>query len=256
MKLFMLFLAILCLSGSAMGQVPEDQRANHYIDHIILAVNDLDKGMDEVHRLTGVKPREDGSNAQLGTRSAVIALGPRTYLEIMAPDPEADMAQTDPDLRPLVLDTIRGFESLTPFMWVIGTENMALSRTLARRVSIHTQDPLRGERQKGWRRGYEWDWTWIYRPESRVTPWFVQWPEDARRPGDRAPGDCTLSELRAFSKNYKSVQGLIAATQVEAVPVGADEDALQFTLECNGEEIVFGPVELTETIQPPAAPGH
>ena len=63
------------------------------LDHLILGVRDLDRGIDELENLTGVRASRGGRHQGLGTHNALISLGIRTYLEILAPDPE----QNNPD---------------------------------------------------------------------------------------------------------------------------------------------------------------
>lgn len=57
------------------------------IDHVVLGVSDLDRGIALVEQATGVPPTVGGRHTHLGTHNAVLSLGPRCYLEILAPDP-------------------------------------------------------------------------------------------------------------------------------------------------------------------------
>jgi hypothetical protein len=58
---------------------------NEFLDHIIWACDDLERGSRRFEALTGVTPHYGGMHASGLTHNALVRLGPRCYLEVLAP---------------------------------------------------------------------------------------------------------------------------------------------------------------------------
>src|SRR5688500_19999478 len=101
------------------------------VDHLVYATPDLKRGVEEIEKLLGLRAIAGGQHPGRGTRNALIALGPTTYLEIIAPDPEQP-APKEP--RPFGLDTLKQPRLVT---WCASSRDLERLRGEAIRKGVH-----------------------------------------------------------------------------------------------------------------------
>jgi hypothetical protein len=146
------------------------------IDHVILGIDDLDRGMREFESRTGVRPKRGGEHPGRGTRNALVALGGGRYLEILAPTaaPQST-APRDPRLEHV---------ELTLVGWALQTRAIAKIVEQVRSAGIDIQTPTLGSRRAP-------DGTLLAQSAAvdqlGVTPFFIEWSTDTPHPSTTSP---------------------------------------------------------------------
>lgn len=105
------------------------------IDHLILGISDLDRGIAEFEEKTGVRPVFGGVHPGRGTQNALASLGSGRYIEILAPNPkEENPAQT--------IDGLKALTTLTPVGWALAAPDLRTADKQMRERGLRTA-PLR-----------------------------------------------------------------------------------------------------------------
>jgi hypothetical protein len=201
------------------------------IDHIVLGVADLDHGIAEMQRRTGVRAARGGSHPGRGTHNALMSLGPGIYLEIIAPDP----SQTTP---PQGFDMLASLERLTPIGWAVATDDAPALRSDLADTGIKA-GPLRpGARTLPG--GGTLNWVSFGLPDApELAPFFIAWGQGARHPSTTAPGGCRLGTLALASPDSARLAAIVDRLGL-SVPVSkAHHDTESLTLVCKGGVVRF-----------------
>lgn len=175
-------------------------------DHLVVAAATLDHGCDWIEEKLGMRPVRGGQHVAMGTHNAVLALGRRLYLEVIAIDPSLPAPPRprwfDLDAADLQATLADGPRLVT---WVARTDDIA---AFAQRVpDLGAILPMtRGE----------WSWRITvpadgHRPSQGLVPTLLQWDGSAH-PADRLPeSGCRLVALAGEHPDPAPVRATIAA---------------------------------------------
>ena len=105
--------SLLCGSASVIARAQNLTPAVVAVDHLLLGVLDLDRGIDWVHQRTGIRPAAGGVHPGVGTRNALLSLGAGHYLAIIPPDPSQSACNFQIDVRPLTEPRLITFAAAT-----------------------------------------------------------------------------------------------------------------------------------------------
>ena len=180
------------------------------VDHLVYATPDLDAGIARVEMLTGVRASPGGQHPGRGTRNALIALGPTSYLEIIGPDP----AQPKPaEPRRFGIDTLKAPRLVT---WAAkgGNLDQIVANARTRGVTYGLVTPGSRRRPDGvlleWRTTNPTDAS----AADGLMPFFIDWGKSPHPSGEAATG-ATLVSLRAEHPDPDRVQTMLSAVGVE-----------------------------------------
>lgn len=173
------------------------------IDHLIYAHPDLDTAVNAVHRRFGVEAGGGGRHPGRGTHNKLLGLGPRTYLELIAPDP----GQPAPAMpRP---DGVEGITRGGLVGWAIAVEDIEAARMYARSHGFDPGPVMDGHRQDAAGRLLHWRVTGNAQVGGLI-PFLISWGE-TRHPAADAPGGLTLRSLSIGHPRPTEIETALAA---------------------------------------------
>lgn len=198
------------------------------IDHIIWACPNLESGIDELEAMTGVRARAGGKHPRLGTHNALLHLGDRCYLEIVAPDPNRDGGPWSNSLQALKEPTL--------LHWVLSRSNLSdYANGLSGLIgggnnvsSISRQHPTLGALS----------WEILLLPNHQygcLVPFLIDW-RDCTHPTELLEHKCTLRSVRISTPDLPNMMKIASWLGIDAEFAEASEPKLEFRIDTpNGE---------------------
>jgi hypothetical protein len=179
------------------------------VDHLVYAAPDLDAACAEIERRLGVAPSPGGQHIGRGTRNALVAIGPRSYLEIIAPDPD----QPNPHgPRWFNVDSI---ETPRLVAWAASATNLQQLVADAAQRGVHLGSVASGSRERADGVVLAWE---VTEPTTvladGIVPFFIDW-KTSPHPATSATVGPSLVELRARHPDPPRVREMLDVLGIE-----------------------------------------
>jgi glyoxalase-like protein len=202
---------LLLIAVSAMQAQPTSLLAQ--IDHLVYATPDLDLGVRTIEKTLGVRATPGGQHPGMGTRNALVALGPTSYLEIIGPDPDQPAPVGG---RPFRIDSLRAPALVA---WAAKGERLDALVAAARRRHVMLGDVIAGQRARPDGIVLRWRYS---DPKAVVAdglvPFFIDWGASPHPARSAVRG----AELVALLAEHPQPAGVRAALAGIGVPLRVD----------------------------------
>ena len=213
------------------------------IDHLMWGAPDLAQGMAQAQQLFGVEPAPGGAHPGLGTRNALLGLGDRVYLEIIAPDPEQNLHGT-------LGERLQKLDRCALVTWAAGCGNLLGLADTGAALGMAVRGPVRTQRRTPSDNVLEWELVFLGGHEfPSLIPFFIDWL-DTPHPATQNPSGGQFLELVLRSPRHAELAGVIkdlgiavrveggAGAELEA-RIQVDEDVIALTSSSQTQGLSF-----------------
>jgi hypothetical protein len=179
--------------GGGVGE-PADEAATEpavlskaLLDHVILAVPNLEAAAEDFERLTGVAPIAGGVHPGLGTANVLVSLSPVTYLEIIGPSHEATGENLGGKLGALAKPQLIGY--------ALSSSDLEGAAKRVGKVGLQPVGPAEGSRAKPDGTVLHWSsLAFAGHDFGAYLPFLINWG-DTPHPAATSPGGLTIQSF-------------------------------------------------------------
>jgi hypothetical protein len=177
------------------------------LDHILVGSSDLERGIAFVEEHTGVRAAFGGVHPGRGTQNALLSLGERRYLEIIAPDPKQSSIEQYSVIAKLKEPRLIG--------WAAHRDDLEKFAERLRQEGIAFEGPQAGSRERPDGKVLRWRALRLKDDHGGLLPFFIEWSQDSTHPSVDAPKGCTLTHFEATTSETKDLLYAVSRLEID-----------------------------------------
>ena len=186
------------------------------LDHILLGSPDLQTGIEFVEQHTGVRATFGGVHPGRGTQNALLSLGERRYLEIIAPDP------AQPGVKNPMASNLHSLVEPRLVGWAAHPGRVPAFAERLRAAGIKFEGPTPGSRKRPDGQFLKWQTLSLADTDSGLLPFFIEWSQDSAHPSVDAPKGCALLSFAAEASDPEKLAAMLKTLNLD-LPVKKSE---------------------------------
>jgi len=192
------------------------------LDHILLGCAVLTSGIEVVAKRTGVRAAFGGVHPGRGTSNALLSLGEKHYLEIIALDPLQSDAPDHYGLAKLIVPRLVG--------WAAHPGDLNSFATRLRDADIAFDGPNPGSRKRPDGRILQWKTLNLRDDRDGLLPFFIEWSADTVHPSADAPAGCRIVRFEIATREPEQLSKTVAILGLDVKIAKAEKAQLRATI--------------------------
>ena len=203
----------LLASGTALAAFSLGARGSEAVpdvlDHILLGCPNLDQGIVYVASHLGVRAAFGGVHPGRGTQNALLSLGDRHYLEIIAPDPAQQVSSSG------LLAKIQALHEPRLVGWAAHPGDLTAYAQRLRSAGIAFEGPTPGSRKRPEGRLLQWSTLNLKDDDHGLLPFFIEWSADSAHPSADAPPGCRCTHFALLTPDSPALERTLAVLALD-----------------------------------------
>jgi Glyoxalase-like domain len=200
----------------------EKEEAPAMLDHILLGCTVLTSGIELVAKHTGVRAAFGGVHPGRGTSNALLSLGEKHYLEVIALDPLQSDTPDHYGLAKLIVPRLVG--------WAAHPGDLDSFATRLRDADIAFDGPNPGSRKRPDGRLLQWKTLNLKDDRDGLLPFFIEWNVDTIHPSADAPAGCRIVRFEIATPEPELLSKIVATLGLDVKIAKAEKAQVRATI--------------------------